>query len=62
LDGVRGTLPADINAAAHALAKLSVLAATLGSDLRSVDVNPVIVGATACVAVDALVITTDASP
>jgi acyl-CoA synthetase (NDP forming) len=62
LDGVRGALPADINAAAHALAQLSVLAATLGSDLRSVDVNPVIVGAAACVAVDALVIATDANP
>ncbi len=56
LDGVRGTPPADIDALAHAVARLSLLAADLGDQLDALDVNPVIVTSDGCVAVDALVV------
>ena len=56
LDGVRGTPPADIDALAHAVARLSLLAADLGDQLDALDVNPVIVTPNGCVAVDALVV------
>jgi acetate---CoA ligase (ADP-forming) len=41
---------------AHAVARLSVLAADLGDLLDALDVNPVIASADGCLAVDALVI------
>jgi acyl-CoA synthetase (NDP forming) len=56
LDGVRGAPPADVAALAQALTRLSVLAADLGNQLEALDVNPTIVSAQGCVAVDALVI------
>ncbi len=56
LDGVRGTPPADIEALARAVARLSLLAADLGDQLDALDVNPVIVTSQGCVAVDALVV------
>ncbi len=56
LDGVRGAPAADVQGLARAIARLSVLAADLGDMLDGLDVNPVIVGPDACVAVDALVI------
>ena len=56
LDGVRGTPPADVEALAHAVARLSLLAADLGDQLDALDVNPVIVTPHGCVAVDALVV------
>jgi len=56
LDGVRGAPPADLDKLAEALARFSVLAATLAGSFREIDVNPVIAGAGAAVAVDALVI------
>ena len=56
LDGVRGTPPADIEALARAVARLSLLAADLGDLLDALDVNPVIVTPDGCVAVDALVV------
>ena len=56
LDGVRGTPPADIDSLAHAVARLSLLAADLGDQLDALDVNPVIVTPNGCVAVDALVV------
>ena len=56
LDGMRGQPAADVAALARAVAALSVLAAEVGDLIAGLDVNPVIVGATGCVAVDALVI------
>jgi len=56
LDGVRGTPPANVDAAALAIARFSVLAADLAGDIAELDVNPLIVGPEGVVAVDALVI------
>jgi acetate---CoA ligase (ADP-forming) len=56
LDGVRGAPPADLDAVADALVRLSVLAADLGPGLDALDVNPLVAGPDGCVAVDALVI------
>jgi acyl-CoA synthetase (NDP forming) len=56
LDGVRGTLPADVDALVRAVVGLSWLANDLGEHLEALDVNPVICGPEGCVAVDALVI------
>lgn len=56
LDGLRGTEAADVGALARTISRLSVLAADLGDALDALDVNPVVVSATGCVAVDALVI------
>jgi len=55
LDGVRSAPPADVNALARALSRLSLLARDLGDLIGALDVNPVIVGPRGCVAVDALV-------
>jgi succinyl-CoA synthetase beta subunit len=55
LDGVRGAPPADVNALARALSRLSLLTRDLGDLIGALDVNPVIVGPRGCVAVDALV-------
>ena len=55
LDGVRGAPPADVNALARALSRLSLLARDLGDLIGALDVNPVIVSSRGCVAVDALV-------
>jgi acyl-CoA synthetase (NDP forming) len=55
LDGIRGAPAADIEGLASAISRLSVLASDLGDLLTALDVNPVIVGPTGCVAVDALV-------
>jgi len=56
LDGVRGAAAADIGSLAHAVSRLSVLAADLGDRLAELDVNPMIVSPEGCVAVDALVV------
>ncbi|MFP6740602.1 MAG: acetate--CoA ligase family protein [Alphaproteobacteria bacterium] len=56
LDGVRGNAPTDIDAVAEAMARLSVLAATLGDCIGELDVNPLIAGPDGCIAVDALVV------
>jgi acyl-CoA synthetase (NDP forming) len=56
LEGARGRPPADLGSLARALARLSALAADLGDVVDAVDVNPLIVSADGCVAVDALVI------
>ena len=56
LDGLRGAPPADVEALASAVERLAVLAADLGDLLVALDVNPVIVSATGCLAVDALVL------
>jgi acetate---CoA ligase (ADP-forming) len=56
LAGVRGAAPADLDAVADAVARLSTLAVDLGPVLAAVDVNPLIAGPDGCVAVDALVV------
>jgi acyl-CoA synthetase (NDP forming) len=56
LRGVRGAPPADVDALAVTVARLSVLAQDLGDLVDAVDVNPVVVGAHGAVAVDALVV------
>ncbi len=56
LDGGRGLPPADLDALAEALARLSVLAADLGGVVREIDLNPFIVQPKGCAAVDALVV------
>ena len=56
LDGVRGAPPGDVDALAHAVSRLSVLAVELGDRLAALDVNPMIVSPSGCVAVDALLV------
>ena len=58
LEGVRGRPPADIDALAAALARLSALAAAQADAIESIDVNPFLVRAKGqgAVALDALVI------
>ena len=56
LDGIRGAAPSDVDALAHAVSRLSVLAVDLGDLISAFDVNPVVVAADGCTAVDALVI------
>ncbi|HZB78443.1 MAG TPA: acetate--CoA ligase family protein [Actinomycetota bacterium] len=57
LDGVRGAPPADVDALARAVSRLSVLAVELGDLIAELDINPVIVSPHGCVAVDVLVVT-----
>jgi acyl-CoA synthetase (NDP forming) len=56
LDGLRGSAPRDVRELAHAVSRLSVLADDLGDRLGALDVNPVIVSAQGCSAVDVLVV------
>ncbi|WPZ34233.1 acetate--CoA ligase family protein [Thalassobaculum sp. OXR-137] len=56
--GVRGAPPADVDALAELLAKVSVFAASEGARIESVDLNPVRVlpKGEGCVALDALIV------
>jgi succinyl-CoA synthetase beta subunit len=56
LAGVRGAPPADLGAVTAAVTGLSALAAELGDRIEALDVNPLICGPSAAVAVDALLI------
>jgi acetate---CoA ligase (ADP-forming) len=56
LDAVRGRSAANVELLAQTLAKFSYLAAALADVIAEIDVNPLIVDASGCVAVDALVI------
>jgi acyl-CoA synthetase (NDP forming) len=56
LDGGRGRPPADVDALADSLVSLARLATDLGPRIAALDVNPVIVGESGCIAVDALVV------
>jgi hypothetical protein len=56
LDGTRGAPPADLDAVADAVVRLSALAVALGDRLAALDVNPLVAGPAGCVAVDALVV------
>jgi acyl-CoA synthetase (NDP forming) len=56
LTGARGRPGADLDALAEAIARLSVLATTLGDLIAEMDVNPIIAHERGAVAVDALVV------
>jgi acyl-CoA synthetase (NDP forming) len=56
LDGYRGSAPVDRPAVIDALVRLSWLAADLSERITEIDVNPLIVTARGCTAVDALVV------
>jgi acyl-CoA synthetase (NDP forming) len=56
LDGKRGQKPADIDALAQSLAAFSVLVADLKGLIAEIDINPVLAGPGAAVALDALVV------
>jgi acyl-CoA synthetase (NDP forming) len=56
LDGYRGSKPTDVEAVVDAIVRLSWLVADFGDQISEVDVNPLIVGAEGCIAVDALFI------
>jgi acyl-CoA synthetase (NDP forming) len=57
LDGHRGAPAADVEAYCQAAARLSVLAYGLREVVAEIDLNPVIVSADGCIAVDALIVT-----
>ena len=56
LHGARGMPPADLDALADALVKLSIFAAANADRVSSIDVNPFIVKENGAVAVDALIV------
>lgn len=60
LNGLRGAPPCDLDALCEAAARFSVLATTLGPELREIDINPLIVTPEGCIAVDALIVPTHA--
>jgi succinyl-CoA synthetase beta subunit len=55
LDGVRGSAPADLDALAAVIARVGGLAAALGHDLESLEVNPLRVDGATVEALDAVV-------
>jgi acyl-CoA synthetase (NDP forming) len=57
LDGVRGTLPADLDAVVRAVTAVSDLALDLADQIEALDINPLICGPAGAIAVDALIIT-----
>ena len=56
LDGVRGAPPADIDALADALARLSVFATENADVIETIDINPFLVLSDGALAVDALIV------
>ncbi|MXY38520.1 MAG: acetate--CoA ligase family protein [Rhodospirillaceae bacterium] len=56
LDGVRGAPPADLDALADALARLSVFAAANAGRIESIDINPFVALPKGGVAADALIV------
>ena len=56
LDGLRGAPASDIGAFAQAAASFSVLVHALRDDIAELDVNPLIVSESGCIAVDALLV------
>jgi acetate---CoA ligase (ADP-forming) len=56
LGGVRGSEAVHVASLAHAVSRLSMLAADLGDLIAELDANPVIVSPSGCLAVDALVV------
>jgi acyl-CoA synthetase (NDP forming) len=62
LDGARGRPACDLDVLARTLSRFSELAAALADVVAEIDINPLIVGAHNCIAVDALVIGQAAAP
>jgi acyl-CoA synthetase (NDP forming) len=62
LDGLRDRPPVDVEAFCVAAERFSILAAELGDVIDEIDVNPVLVHPTGCIAVDALVIGSRKTP
>ncbi|MDH5345037.1 MAG: acetate--CoA ligase family protein, partial [Gammaproteobacteria bacterium] len=56
LDGVRGRPAAAIDLYCQAAARFSAVVGALGDSIDEIDLNPVIVTDTICIAVDALVV------
>ena len=56
LGGTRGRLPYDVAAFCEAAARFSAMVHALRDDLDEIDINPLIVTAGGCIAVDALVV------
>ena len=56
LEGARGMAPADVDALAETLARVSVFAAANAERLESVDLNPVVVRENGALALDALIL------
>jgi hypothetical protein len=56
LDGLRNRPAVNVDAFCEAAAKFSAMAAGLGHLIEEIDINPVIVHAGGCIAVDALII------
>jgi hypothetical protein len=55
LDGARGGAPADLSALSAVIARIGELAAALGDDLESLEVNPLWVDGATIEALDAVV-------
>jgi acetate---CoA ligase (ADP-forming) len=55
LDGKRGAAPYDVEGYCETAARFSAMVYSLGDSLQEVDINPLIVTAEGCIAVDALV-------
>jgi hypothetical protein len=62
LEGVRGAQPAHLPSVLMAIARFSVMLADLDGLIAEADVNPLIAGPSACMAVDALIVPTRSSP
>jgi len=62
LTGARGSRPANLEALARVIARLGDAAASLGSGLRSLEVNPLWVSGDQIEALDVLVVTEPAGP
>lgn len=56
LQGFRGSAPADLNALADAISRISLLIHSAREDIAEIDVNPLICSASRVVAVDGLVV------
>jgi acyl-CoA synthetase (NDP forming) len=56
LDGTRGKAPCDVAAFCEAAARCSAMVHALREELDEIDINPLIVTAQGCIAVDALVV------
>ena len=56
LDGARGSPPADIDALANAISRLSIFAAENSDTIQTIDINPFLALPKGAVAVDALII------
>ncbi len=61
LDGARGAPPADLDALANAISRLSIFAAENSDTIQTIDINPFLALPKGAVAVDALIIPSSAS-